>query len=344
MSDSPVLVTGGSGFIGGHVVLELLARGHRVRATTRSLAREAEVRAGLGAAATSAGDALEFVAADLTRDTGWDRALAGVGGVVHVASPVMPGQVEDEDLVIVPAREGTLRVLRAARTAGVARVVLTSAFHAVAWGHPWDEHVFTEADWTRPDGPGADAYARAKTFAEQAAWDFVGQDPRGPELTTLLPVAVTGPVLGSQVSGANQIIRRLITGQVPGLVDTYIPIVDVRDVAAAHVEALFRPEAAGLRLLLAADPAMSMAQIAAVLTDGLGAQARQVPTRTIPDEVVREQAATNPAMRAVADGLGHARRFSTERARRVLDWAPRPSEQAVLAAGRSLLAAGSPQE
>jgi nucleoside-diphosphate-sugar epimerase len=337
MSQLNVLVTGGSGFIGGHVVLEALARGHQVRSTVRSLDREKAVRASLSEAGITAGDRLEFVAADLTRDEGWPEALDGIDRVIHVASPVMPGHAENEEEVIVPAREGTLRVLRAARDANVARVVLTSAFHAVAWGHPHDDHVFTEEDWTVLDGPGTDAYGRSKTLAERAAWDFVAADGDAMELTTLLPVAVMGPVLGSEVSGANRVVQRLLTGQMPGLMNLYFPVVDVRDIAAAHVTAMTAPAAAGQRLLLGSDPALKMEEIAGILRSRLGRAAARVPTEVVPDDTLRAGAATNPTLRSALRDLGYARRFSTDKARDVLGWDPRPSEDAVTAAGRSMI-------
>jgi nucleoside-diphosphate-sugar epimerase len=177
-------------------------------------------------------DALSFVAADLTDDAGWADATAGVDTVMHVASPVLPGHVENDDDVIVPARDGTLRVLRAAHHARVRRVVLTSAFHAVGWGHPHDNHVFTENDWTVLDGPGVDAYATAKTLAERAAREFMSTQATGMELVTLLPVAVVGPVLGPDVSGANHIIQAMLDGRIPGFPDLYLPVVDVRDMVA----------------------------------------------------------------------------------------------------------------
>lgn len=181
----------------------LVQRGHE---RDDALAREEAVRGWLGEAGLADQSRLAFAAADLVDDAGWSEAMEGVDGVLHVASPVAPGHVEDEDEVIRPAQEGTVRVLRAARDAGVRRVVLTSAFHAVAWGHPHDGHVFTEEDWMVLDGPGTDAYGRAKTLAERAAWDFVRGESSGLELVTMLPTAVMGPVMGPSVTGSNGVV------------------------------------------------------------------------------------------------------------------------------------------
>jgi nucleoside-diphosphate-sugar epimerase len=341
MTHPPVLVTGGSGFIAGHCILQLLAQGRRVRATLRSLSGEARVRAALAQAgmAPAHGDRLEFVAADLLQDAGWAPAMAGVDGVLHVASPVQPGHVADEDALVVPAREGALRVLRAARDAGVQRVVLTSAFHAVSWGHPHGEHVFTEADWTRLDGPGVDAYGKSKTLAERAAWDFAAAHG-APELATLLPVAVMGTLMGREVSGANHVVQRLLAGEMPGLPNLFIPIVDVRDVARAHLLALDHPGAAGQRFLLSSGPPLAMKEIGAVLRAALGDAARRVPTRTIPDVVLRVAALFNAELRHVVPDLGYAKRTSSDKARRVLDWVPRDPREAIVAAARSLLEKG----
>lgn len=177
MSGQRLLVTGGSGFIAGHIILQLLDGGHEVRATLRSLDRGQAARTGLRAAGMTHEESLSFVAADLLDDAGWAEAVSGVDGVLHVASPVHLGPVDDEDDVIVPAREGTVRVVRAARDAGIPRVVLTSAFHAVGFGHPPLDRAFTEDDWSPLDGPGMDAYGRSKVLAERAAWEAVaGQD------------------------------------------------------------------------------------------------------------------------------------------------------------------------
>lgn len=341
MTDSLVLVTGGSGFIAGHCIVELLRQGFRVRTTVRDLAREAGVREVLGAAGLIRGDALEFVAADLTRDQGWADAVAGVDAVLHVASPVRPGKVDDEDEVIGPARDGALRVLRAARDAGVRRVVLTSAFHAVGFGHPHSQDRFTEADWSVVDGPGVDAYGRSKILSERAAWEFVESEGRGLELVTLLPVAVMGPVMGAEISGSNHLIQRLLTGAMPAVPRLSIPIVDVRDVAVAHVAAIGAADAAGQRILIASgEPAIALATVGDILRSGLGDAAAKVPTRRLPDLVVRVGAIFNEELRSVAAELGLVKLVSIDRARRVLDFSPRTSEEAIVAAGRSMIAAG----
>ncbi|MEV6305349.1 aldehyde reductase [Actinoplanes sp. NPDC051861] len=316
MTTSRVLVTGGSGFLAGHIIRQLLDQGHDVRATARDPRRAPRL------------GATEFVRADLTADDGWAEAVADRDYVLHVASPVRPGPVADENDLIVPAREGTLRVLRAARDAGVKRVVLTSAFHAVGWGHPRTGHTFTEDDWTVLDGPGVDAYGRSKTLAERAAWDLL--DGSATELTTILPVAVMGPLTGDSVSGANHVVQRLLTGQMPGLLNLWFPIVDVRDVAAAHLLAMTGPEAAGQRFLAAGGPAMSMSEIAAVLRDNLGDAAAKVPANVIPDSLV-----TPPL-----PDLGLVRKVSGEKARRVLGWQARPAGEAILAAASSLIDRG----
>ncbi|MEU3643951.1 aldehyde reductase [Lentzea sp. NPDC034063] len=332
-----VLVTGGSGFIAGHIIMRLLGEGHRVRTTVRSLSKEKTVRAVLADAGLADDSALTFVPADLTSDTGWTEAVAGCEYVLHVASPVHLEKVKDEDDVIRPAREGTLRVLRAARDAGVRRVVLTSAFHAVGFGHPHTHGTFTEEDWSVLNGPGMDAYGRSKTLAERAAWDFVAAEGRGMELVTMLPVAVMGPVLGKDISGANHAVQRILDGDMPGYPNMWMPIVDVRDVASAHVLAMTAPEAAGQRFLVASGPSTAMKDIGALLKDNLGAAAQHVPTRTLPNFVVKLAARVNPDLRSVAAELGFVKVISHDKASRLLGWQPRPAAEAVIAAGQSMV-------
>ena len=338
MPTTRVLVTGGSGFIAGHCILQLLEQGHEVRATVRSPGREASVRTVLRDAGMVNGENLTFLAADLLDDTGWAQAVAGVDTVLHVASPVVPGHVENEDDVVVPAREGTLRVLAAAHAGGVRRVVLTSAFHAVSWGHPHDDHVFTEEDWTVLEDPGVDAYGRSKTLAERAAWAFAAANSL--DLVTLLPVAVMGPVMGHDVSGANHLVQRLLNGAMPALPHLHFPIVDVRDVAAAHLLAMTTPAAAGQRFLLSNGPTLEFSEVAGILRSELGPAADRVPTRVVPNAVVRAGARFNPEFRAIVPDLGYAKRTSNEKARRVLGWEPRSAAEAVTAAGRSMVDRG----
>ncbi|GJF32724.1 dihydroflavonol-4-reductase [Kitasatospora sp. NE20-6] len=336
-SEQRVLVTGGSGFIAGHCILRLLEQGHFVRTTVRSPEREPAVRAALADAGMTRGERLEFVAADLMSDTGWVDAVSGCDAVLHVASPVHIGRVRNEQDVIGPAREGTLRVLRAARDAGVRRTVLTSAFHAVGFGHGHTDRTFTEDDWSVLDGPGMDAYGRSKTLAERDAWDFMTAQGGSMELVALLPVAVMGPVLGTQVSGANHIVQRSLNGDMPGYPNMWVPVVDVRDVALAHVTAMTSPAAAGRRILLPGGPALSMHRIGSILRSHLGDAAHRVPTRTVPDVLVRLAALFSAEFRPVAADLNHVKKVSDDRARRVLGWQPGSPEEAVVSSARSML-------
>lgn len=340
MAQQRVLVTGGTGFIAGHCILQLLEQGYLVRTTLRTLAREADARAVLASAGMINSHNLSFVAADLLRDDGWDKAVTDVDFVLHVASPVQPGHVANEDDLIIPAREGTLRVLRAARDAGVKRVVLTSAFHAVSWGHPHGDHTFTEEDWTVLNGPGVDAYGKSKTLAERAAWSFVVAEGGTLELTTMLPVAVMGPVLSRDISGANHLVQRMLDGAMPGFPNLFIPIVDVRDVARAHILAMTHPEAAGERFLLSNGQALPMKGIGAVIKAELGDAAKRVPSRSIPDFVLRLAAIFNPEVRPFLPDLGYAKKTSNEKARRMLGWTPRAAHEAIASAARSLLSRG----
>jgi nucleoside-diphosphate-sugar epimerase len=335
-SHDQVLVTGGSGFIAGHRILLLLQAGYHVRTTIRSREKEAATRRVLEKAGMDQGQRLQFVVADLLDDRGWAAAMADIDFVLHVASPVEPGAVADEKRVITPAVEGTVRVMRAAHDARVRRIVLTSAFHAVSWGYPHDDHVFTEADWTILDGPGVDAYGKSKTLAERAAWDFIGREGGTLELTTMLPVAVVGPVLGRDVSGANHIIERMLGGKMPVVPRLFFPIVDVRDVASGHILAMTHPAAAGERFLLSNGAPLSLREIGAVIRAALGNTAANVPTRELPDLVVRLLALFKAEMRPFVHDLNYAKNTSNEKACRVLGWSPRDPREAIVAAALSL--------
>ena len=307
MTRERVLVTGGSGFIAGHCILQLLEQDYVVRTTVRSSKRESAVRAVLTDAGMANGDALTFAEGDLTRDAGWADACSGCDFVLHVASPVHTDNVKDEN--------------------------------AVGFGHPHTDHVFTEDDWSVIDGPGVDAYGKSKILAERAAWDFMAAEGGSMELVTMLPVAVMGPVMGKEISGANHIIQRCLDGQMPGYPNMYIPIVDVRDVAGAHVAAMTAPSAAGQRFLISSgEPAIAMKQIGAILKSYFGEAAKRVPTRTIPNVVVRLAALFNADFRPVAADLNYVKKVSNDRARRVLGLRPRSSEQAIIASAESMIA------
>src|SRR5215471_2628640 len=284
---STVLVTGGSGFIGSYCVLQLLAAGHQVRTTVRNLQREAEVRAMLKTGGAEPGDRLRFYAADLLSDAGWAEAVAGCEYVLHVASPFPPGLPKHEDELIVPAREGALRVLRASRDVGVKRVVLTSSFAAIGYGHKPQQTPFDETSWTDPDGEDVLPYAKSKTLAERAAWEFIAAEGRGLELSVVNPVGVFGPVLGPDYSTSILLIQRLMDGAMPGCPRLSFGIVDVRDVADIHLRAMTNPAAKGERFLAIAGDFMTIQEIALVLKDRMGAAARRVPTRLLPDWLVR---------------------------------------------------------
>jgi nucleoside-diphosphate-sugar epimerase len=331
---STVLVTGGSGFIGSHCILQLLTAGHQVRATVRNFARESDMRALLQKAGVEPGDRLSVVAADLLADAGWPQAVAGCDYVLHVASPLPATVPKDENELIVPAREGTLRVLRAAREAGVKRVVQTSSFAAIGYGHPPQAAAFDERSWTNPDGPDVQPYAKSKTLAERAAWDFIAKEG-GLELAVVNPVMVAGPVLGPDYSTSILLVQRLMDGA-PGCPRIYFGIVDVRDVADLHIRAMTHPAAKGERFLAVAGDFMAVADIAKVLKQRMGAVARRVPTREVPNFLVHIVAWFDPAAKQILPELGKIKNATGEKARRVLGWAPRSREEAIVATAESL--------
>ena len=340
MSGELVLVTGGSGFIAMHCTLKLLAAGYRVRNTVRSLAREAEVRATLKAAGADAGDRLAFFAADLTADAGWAEAAAGCDYVLHVASPFPVNVPRHEDELIVPAREGALRVLRAARATGVKRVVLTSSFAAIGYGHAQVDRPFTEHDWTRPEGVGVTAYAKSKTLAERAAWDFMAREGGDMELSVVNPVGVFGPALGADFSTSIEIIKRMMDGALPAVPRVTFGVVDVRDVADLHLKAMTDPEAAGERFLAVAGEFVSMRDIGLMLKRRMGETARRVPTRELPDWLLRIVALVDKSVGQVVPELGKRKNASADKARRTLGWSPRSAEDAIAATAESLVSLG----
>ena len=317
-------------------MIELLRRGYRVKTTVRSLSREAQVRATVGSE-VDPGDRLTVLAADLTSDEGWPEAVAGCDYVLHVASPFPPKQPKDPDELILPARDGTLRVLRASLDAGVKRVVVTSSVAAIRLSDGAAQAA-RRADWTDPDSPGLTPYARSKTIAEQAAWDLVRERGEEDRLSVINPGAIIGPVLNDDLSYSLQAVQRLLAGM-PGVPRLGFSLVDVRDVADLEIRAMTAPDAGGERFI-AATQFLWMAEIGRVLRERLGESASKVPTRKIPNFVVRGMALFDPGIRSVVGGLGKRTELSSEKARGFLAWAPRPIEDTIAETGESLIRHG----
>lgn len=341
LSATTVLVTGASGFIAQHTILRVLEAGYRVRGTIRSLGRSDEVRSLLGPHAGAAMERFELVAADLMSDDGWDAAVRGCRFVLHMASPLPSRPPKHEDELIVPARDGALRVLRAAWAGGVERVVMTSSVAAVVYGHARDgSRTYDERDWSQlRDEVGA--YEKSKTIAERAAWDFVEKLPadRRIELVTLNPGLVLGPVLGADVSTSGEVVRKLMKRDMPGCPDVGWAVVDVRDVADAHVAALTAPGAAGQRFILAIEHA-SMLDIARILAEKFGARGYKVPTRKVPGWLLRVVSTWDKTARLAVQELGKRQDLSSARAREVLGFRPHSLEDMVVSMGESMIARG----
>jgi nucleoside-diphosphate-sugar epimerase len=314
---STVLVTGGSGYLGTQLVAALLRDGRAVRATVRSLEREADVRAAVRRGGAD-DDGLELVVADLLTDDGWATAAAGIDEVHHLATPFPAAQPDDPDDLIVPAREGTLRALRAARDAGARRVVLTSSFAAVGYS-PKPSADYTEADWTDPDTPGLPAYPRSKTVAERAAWDFIEREGGDTDLVVVNPTFILGPTLIAQARSSLQLVKAMLDGSMPVVRRQRFGVADVRDIADLHILAMASPDAAGKRYLALADgPTISFLQLAQVLRERLGVLAERVPTQEAPGPDVPNLVIHN------------------DRARNELGWRPRPAETTIVETAESL--------
>ena len=328
-----VLVTGGSGFLGGWCVQELLRGGYRVRTTVRDASREPEIRASLGPAGD--GEHLSVHVADLLNDEHWAHVAEGCDYVLHVASPFPPKQPKDPDELIVPAREGTLRVLRAGLDAGVKRVVVTSSVAAVrnVAGRP--SSPLTEEDWTDADNLSLTPYTRSKTIAERAAWDLVAERGETEKLAVVNPGAILGPLLNDGRSYSLEAIQRLLDGM-PGVPRIGFSFVDVRDVADLHLKAMTAPEAGGQRFIAVAR-FLWMAEVAAVLREHLGDAAAKVPKRSVPNLVVRAMGLFDPSVRSIAGDLGVKVEMSSEKAKARLGWSPRPVEETIVDCAQSLV-------
>src|SRR5690606_1224470 len=319
-----VLVTGASGFIAQYVILQLLEKGYSIRGTLRSLKRADEVRDVL-AKHSPATTELEFVEADLSADAGWAEAARGCEFVQHIASPFPAVHPKDENELIRPARDGALRVLAAAKAAGAKRVVMTSSLAAIAYGHG-DKRpaVVDETLWSNPDGPDNTPYTKSKTFAERAAWDYVHGNGKGLELVAINPAAVLGPALSRDVSTSLEIPLLLMNSKTPGLPRLGFTIVDVRDVAACHVAAMETPSAAGQRFI-AAEEFLWLSECADILRDAFPAYSSKIPSRRVPDWLLKLMAVFRPIYRQTVTELNRTRRASNAKATRELGVTFRPA-------------------
>ncbi len=332
MEQGTVLVTGGTGYIAGFCIARLIQDGVRVRTTARSLKRAPDLQA------TFRG--IEVIEADLMADAGWAKATEGCTHVLHVASPLPLQNPKNDDELVRPARDGALRVLNAARDAGVRRVVMTSSTAAVAYGHGSRTTPWTEQDWSSPDDrTDSSAYERSKMIAERAAWDWLAKEGGGLELVTVCPGAVLGPLMGKDYSASLDIVKKLLDGSLPGLPRFGWPLVDVRDIADLHVRAMHAPAAAGERYIGGSE-FFWMADIAAMLRAGDPGLGKRVPKRTLPDWLIRLSALFDPVVRDRLFELGKQRPVTSEKARRELGWLPRPVAETVRDTAESLRTAG----
>ena len=339
-----VLVTGGSGFLGSHCVLQALQKGYRVRTTVRSLKRSDEVKTMMrnGGVSEEQIGRLEFVAADLMKDEGWTEACKDCAYVLHVASPfpLVPPKREEE--IITPAKEGTLRVLRAAKSAGtVKRVVITSSVAAISYGHPsrTKNQYFTEEDWTNlnnashPVAP----YQKSKTIAERAAWDWIAKEGNGMELVVVNPVGIFGPILSASYATSIELVVQLLNRSVPGVANLLLDTVDVRDTADLHFLAMTDPQAAGQRFIACSDDdCMSMREVALILKKSLPKEeGDKVPTRQLPDFLIRLVSVFNRPASLILPELGIIKNASNHKAKTMLGWKPRSTKEAILASAES---------
>ncbi|TRO55641.1 NAD-dependent epimerase/dehydratase family protein [Streptomyces sp. IB201691-2A2] len=336
--DEKVLVTGGSGFVGAHTVVRLLRERHQIRVAVRGPAQEAQVLAALQQAGVDRADLLEFAVADLSADDGWAQAMDGIAHVLHHASPFPPTPPETEDEVILPARDGALRVISAARGAGIPRVVMTSSFAAVGYTLKSDDH-YTEENWTDPDTPGLPAYHKSKVLAETAAWDYVKTNG-GIELAVVNPTGIFGPQLVDRPSGSIGLIKALLAGELSVVPIWNFGVVDVRDVVDLHLRAMLHPNAAGERFL-ASSGSSSLFKIANILRERFPAIGDRLPATELTIEQVREAAKTEPALKDAAVLEGRIPNISHEKASSVLGWEPMDVKDTIVATAEALIELGA---
>lgn len=337
-----VLVTGGTGFVGIHCILQLLQKGYNVKTTLRSMNRRNEVIEMLKNGGITTFENLEFIEADLTKDNNWDKAVKDCEYVLHIASPILLTLPKDENEMIRPAVDGTLRVLKAARNAGVKRVVMTSNFGAVGYSHKNPNTEITEEDWTDPNEKSLSSYNKSKVLAERAAWDFIRDERGNLELTVINPVAILGPSLGPDISSGFELLRNLLNGSMKAIPNLEMNIIDVRDVADLHISAMTNLNAKGERFLALAGGKMSMPEIALFLKKEMPEIAQNVSSKVLPNWVVHLTSLFSPKAKNVSSMLKAKRdKVSNEKAKKILGWQPiANNEEAIIAAVESMIRFG----
>lgn len=336
-----VLVTGGSGFVGIHCILQLLEQGYIVKTTLRSINRQDEVINMLKVGGITSFENLSFIETNLSKDDNWDEAAKGCDYILHVATPISLAVPKDENEVILPAVEGTIRVLTAAKKAGVKRVVLTSSFAAVGYSHNDPTTLITEECWTDPTDKTLSAYLKSKTLAEKAAWDFIAAEGNGLELSVINPMGIFGPSLGSDISSGFEVLKQILDGSMKFIPKISFGIVDVRDVADLHLRAMTNPAANGQRFLAFAGEIISLPQIAYLLKNKLGDKAAKVSTRILPNWAVIIIALFNDKAKNIVPQLNKVKNSSNRKAKTILGWKPRTNEEALLASAESLFQFGT---
>ncbi|MEX8547769.1 MAG: SDR family oxidoreductase [Mucilaginibacter sp.] len=336
-----VLVTGGTGAVGIHCILQLLQKGYNVKTTLRSLNKENEVIEMLKTGSITSFENLKFIEADLTKDDNWDEAMKSCQYVLHIASPTHSDSPKDENEMIRPAVDGVLRVLKAARNASVKRVVMTSSFGAVGFSNKNPNTETTEANWTDPNEKGLSAYEKSKGLAERAAWDFMKKEGGDLELAAINPVAVFGPLLGPGKSPSLGILKFLLDGSMKAIPNIPLNVVDIRDVADLHIRAMINPNAKGQRFIASADGKISMPEIATLLKNKMPGVSEKAPTKTLPNWVLRIAALFNPQAKQAALLLKINRNVSNTKAKEVLGWTPiANNEEAIFASVDSMIKFG----
>jgi nucleoside-diphosphate-sugar epimerase len=325
-----VLVTGGSGFLGLHIMLQLLQKGYHVRTTLRSLKNKDKIISTLKANGIKDLEKLSFAEAELTNDTHWAEAMQGCQYVLSVASPVFFDIPADENEAVRPAVEGVLRVLKFALQTGVKRVVMTSNFGAVGFSQTDKDRETTEADWTDQNLKGLSVYEKSKLLAERAAWDFMAKAGGDMEFATINPVAIFGPSLDGHISGSLKIITNMLDGTWKRVPPIPLNLVDVRDVAALHILAMEKQEAKGQRFIATANGKISMLEIAALIKKNRPEIAGKVSTSAIPTWLIKSASLFNQQAREGALFLRMNRKVSNAKAKEVLDWKPMATNETIV--------------